>query len=77
MAYVKNLSEISVGERAEVKELRSHRGIRARLIDLGLVPETVVECVGISPSGDPRAYLIRGAVVAIRKRDARDIIIRS
>ena len=40
------------------------------------VPGTRVECVGQSPGGDPKAYLIRGAAVAIRSEDARTVTMR-
>lgn len=50
--------------------------MRRRLLDLGLVPGTRVECVGQSPGGDPKAYLIRGAAVAIRSEDARTVTMR-
>ena len=29
-----------------------------------------VTCTAVSPAGDPAAYLIRGAVIALRGRDA-------
>ena len=70
------LSDILPGQRATVKALLSHDGMRRRLMDIGLVPETKVECVGQSPAGDPKAYLIRGAVIAIRNDDASDIFIK-
>ena len=41
-----------------------------RLTDLGLVRGTRVTCVLRSPAGDPRAYLIRGALIALRRADA-------
>ena len=59
------------GQRAEVLELRTESRMRRRLLDLGLV-----ECVGQSPGGDPKAYLIRGAAVAIRSEDARTVTMR-
>ena len=43
--------------------------MRRRLLDIGLVENTRVECVGQSPSGDPKAFLIRGAVIALRLSD--------
>ena len=49
--------------------------IRRRLLDIGLVEDTEVECLGQSPLGDPCAYLIRGAVIAIRSEDCRGILI--
>lgn len=71
------LSDILPGQRATVKALLSHDGMRRRLMDIGLVPETKVECVGQSPSGDPRAYLIRGAVIALRREDCDNIAVVS
>lgn len=40
-------------------------------LDLGFVPGAQVECLGRSPLGDPAAYRVRGAVVALRRRDAQ------
>ena len=44
--------------------------LRRRLLDIGLIPGTRVTCTAVSPAGDPAAYLIRGAVIALRGRDA-------
>ena len=44
-----------------------------RLLDLGLIRGTRVTCTAKSPAGDPAAYLIRGAVIALRGRDARGV----
>lgn len=48
--------------------------MRQRFLDLGFLPGVSVSCTGQSPSGDPKAFLIRGAVIAIRSRDSRDIL---
>ncbi len=47
--------------------------MRRRLQEIGLTKGTLVECVGKSPGGDPSAYLIRGAVIAIRASDGRGV----
>lgn len=49
----------------------------ARLLDIGLIENTDVECIGTSPGGDPSAYLIRGAVIAIRSEDCSGILIEA
>lgn len=49
---------------------------RARLMELGLVPKTRVVCVASSPAGDPRAFLIRGKVVALRRAYSRLIEVK-
>lgn len=71
-----SLDRLSIGDTAVVVRLRTHGVMRRRLLDIGLTEGTCVECVGRSPSGDPAAYLIRGAVIAIRAEDCTDIIVR-
>ena len=72
---LKSLNSIEPGERAVISEIKSAEGIRRRLLDIGMIPGTEVECVGRSPSGDPKAFLIRGAVIAIRSEDSAGIIV--
>jgi len=43
---------------------------RRRLLDLGVIPGTVVAAEMRSPAGDPVAYRIRGALVALRREQA-------
>ncbi len=44
--------------------------MRRRLQDIGLIEGTKVEMYTKSPSGDPIAFLIRGAVIALRTEDS-------
>ena len=71
MHTIIGLDEIKVGECAVVHELQNPSAMRQRLQDLGLIEETAVECIGKAPGGALCAYLIRGAVIAIRASDAR------
>ncbi len=70
-----SLNEIKPGECAIVRALQATGSMRRRLLDIGLIENTPVECLGRSPGGDPSAYLIRGAVIAIRAQDCKNIII--
>lgn len=72
---MKSLDSLKVGEKATVKKLTLSGSMRRRLLDIGLIENTDVECVGISPMGDPKAFLIRGAVIALRKEDSSKIIV--
>ncbi|HHU05836.1 MAG TPA: ferrous iron transport protein A [Clostridiales bacterium] len=69
------LKDLKRGQRARVRALSSTGGIRRRLLDIGLIEGTEVECLGKSPAGDPTAYLIRGAVIALRSEDSGQIYI--
>jgi len=75
MEKEKRLCDIRVGECGTVCRLVAKGSMRRRLLDVGIAPGTSVLCVGKSPFGDPRAYLVRGLEIAIRNSDARDIII--
>lgn len=72
------LSQLRVGEKAEVLEITSGvRGSeRRRLLDLGLLPGTVVTAELASPQGNPKAYRIRDALIALREEQAERIAIR-
>lgn len=64
------------GEKGRIKRLLTEGPLRRRLTDIGLTEGTEVLCLGRSPGGDPSAYLIRGAVIAIRSGDGRDILLQ-
>jgi ferrous iron transport protein A len=68
------LSEVDIGEEVVVQQLREG-GLSRRLLDLGLVSGTAVKVLKASPFGDPRAYLIRGAVIALRQEDTAAVIV--
>ena len=70
------LNELKVGESATVYELITKGTMRRRFLDIGLVESTKVTCIGRSPGGDPSAYLIRDAVIAIRKEDGQTIVLK-
>lgn len=60
------LNQLPVGTRASVTSLLSDGAARRRMLDLGVIGGTEIEPLYKSPSGNPVAYLIRGAVIALR-----------
>lgn len=66
------LADLKPGEKGKVTALspRCRGAERRRLLDLGIVPGTVIEADMISPSGDPTAYLVRDTLIALRKEQA-------
>lgn len=70
------LAALAPGECATVKHISPACGLYRRFLDIGLIEETTVTCLGQSPLGDPKAYLIRGAVIAVRKKDARYVSVK-
>ena len=70
-----SLTSLKVGERGTVVGISGAcRGQqRRRLMDLGVVPGTEISTELRSASGNPSAYVIRGATIALRKEQARHI----
>ena len=60
-----------------VKRITNVGSMRRRLNDLGIIENTKITCVGESPLGDPRAYLIRGSIIALRNEDAKNIFLET
>ncbi len=64
------LDKLGVGSSATVTGIRSENADRRRMLDLGILPGAKVENVMPSPLGDPVAYRVRGALVALRREQA-------
>ncbi len=70
------LYTLPIGNTARIKHLHMQDTMRRRLLDMGLTKNTRATCLYESPAGDPRAYLIRGTVIALRTEDAKKIEIQ-
>jgi len=70
-----SLAELSPGTDCRIVSLELKGLLRRRLQDLGIVPGTMIGCIRRGPSGEPTAYLVRGAMIALRKEDAGQILV--
>lgn len=73
----RRLSAMGVGEAVRVLGISpACRGSeRTRLLDLGIVPGSVVEAAFSGPLGDPTAYRVRGTMVGLRREQAEQIFV--
>ena len=65
------LDQLPIGHKARVITLASLGAERRRMMDLGILPGARIEIEMHNPLGDPTAYRIRGAVIALRREQAR------
>jgi DtxR family Mn-dependent transcriptional regulator len=75
---VETLAALRQGESAEVVRITAacQGAHRRRLLDLGVVPGTLITARLRSASGDPVGYEIRGALIALRREQAERILVR-
>ncbi|MFA5637153.1 MAG: FeoA family protein [Anaerovoracaceae bacterium] len=71
------LDRLRVGQKGVVMDIAATDSEKRRFWDLGLIRGTTVESLHKSPSGDPIAYFIMGAVIALRNYDAEKILVVS
>jgi DtxR family transcriptional regulator, Mn-dependent transcriptional regulator len=78
-ARLPTLADIRPGQSARVRAIssRCQGAQRRRLLDLGVVPGTEIVAELDSASGDPMAYRIRGALIALRRQQAEWIVIEA
>ena len=71
------LSTLRIGEKAEIAGISQNCGRqqRRRLMDLGIVPGSLVSAEIKSAAGDPVGYRVMGATIGIRKNQADLIFI--
>lgn len=76
-SYKKNnsLADLSLGSVCQIVSVELNGLIRRRILDLGIVPGTIVQCIRRGPSGDPTAYLVRDTLIALRGDDATQIFV--
>ena len=70
------LDKLPIGQQARIETVGGEGALRRRLLDMGLIEGTRVSCLQKSPAGDPVAYYIRGAVIALRSEDSQNILVR-
>ena len=75
---IARLSSLKLHEKAIIvglsKESRGEN--RRRLLDLGFVKGATIAIDLLNPLGDPKAYLIKGTAIALRKNQASKILIK-
>lgn len=70
MQQPQTLSALTCGESAVISAVGGSGAMHDRLRDLGFNENSEVTCLFSSAFGDPRAYRIKGTVIALRQKDA-------
>jgi len=70
------LNKVPLGNTCLVVKLNCIGSRKRRMLDLGLINGTKIKSLEKSPSGDPVAYEIRGAVIALRSEEASEILVQ-
>ncbi len=67
------LDKMCVGEAAEIIEMNVAGEMRRRMQDLGFIEGNLVRCMLKARSGEPTAFMVCGALIALREEEMRMI----
>jgi DtxR family Mn-dependent transcriptional regulator len=70
------LSDLRPGERGRVARVEATGAVRQRLLDMGLLPDTVIELERLAPAGDPVWIRLQGYQLSLRRSEARTVQVR-
>lgn len=69
MGYIQ-LNKVPVNKKVQIVELLSAGLARRRMMDLGIIQDSIIEVVRRSPLGDPTVYKIKDTNIALREEEA-------
>ena len=70
------MTELGKNESGEVVKINTAGLLRQRLMEMGLTTGINVKFLRRGAFGDPRSYLIRGTMIALRNDEASEIMVR-
>ncbi|MBP3920186.1 MAG: ferrous iron transport protein A [Bacilli bacterium] len=76
MNEIITLNNLKINQECIIYKIHSKGIMRRRLMDIGIIPGTIIKSVLKSPSGNPTAYLIKESVIALRNEDAKQIEVK-
>ncbi len=70
-----SLNNLPLKKAAIINSVKCSDNLKNRMYDLGILNNSVITPIYRSPFGDPTAYLIKNAVVALRQKDCMNILV--
>jgi DtxR family Mn-dependent transcriptional regulator len=71
------LSAIKPGQQARVTHVNGEGAIRQRLLDMGLLPDVVLEVERVAPAGDPIWIKLQGFQLSLRRNEAEAVVVEA
>lgn len=70
-----SLATLKPGQQGRVRQVDSQGAVRQRLLDLGLLPDVMVQVERVAPTGDPLWIRVGGSQLALRRREAEAVLV--
>jgi len=70
-----NMTELDIGDKAEIISMKAKGEIGTRLIDMGLVKGTRFKLIRKAPLGDPIEIMVKRFLLTLRLDEAKNIFV--
>lgn len=70
---LRTLNDVAPGQRVRIRGHRASGAVRQRLLDLGLMPNTLVTMVRSAPLNDPIEIQLAAGSITLRRQEAATI----
>jgi len=67
--------DLDPGQSGEVTQVNASGAIRQRLLDMGILPQALVEVERVAPTGEPIWIRLHGTQLALRRREAEAVMV--
>ncbi len=72
---MKYLNELKLNDKGIIKKLEAEGGLKKKLLEMGIIPNSPFEVTKIAPLGDPIDIKIKGYHLSLRKVEAQNILV--
>jgi len=72
---MRTAANLKFGEKVTINDIDISNPSHQRIIEIGFTPGQEIELVNISAFDDPIAFSVRGALIAMRRKEADCIIV--
>ena len=73
---LRHLADMKPGEKAKVAHVNARGAIRQRLLDMGILPDVLIELERVGLRGDPVWIRCQGSQLALRQSEARTVLVK-
>lgn len=70
-----SLFDLKPGKKGRVTQINAKGAIRRRMLDMGILPDTIIELERVAPSGDPVWIKLGGFQLSLRKKEAESVLL--
>ncbi len=68
-----DVTDLKINQDDKIIDVEGEGPLRRRLLEMGILPNTLIRVIKKAPLGDPLEISIRGYELSLRKEDAKSI----